>query len=690
MRKWALFLVLFSGVLASTVQAQVGGGTVIASNSFEGVETWAFTNSGSAGSGATNVIGLPTDVPTNARIRTGSFSWQNRGLGSPATASNILTFSSIDISTFTNRQVVLRVASISTNSVNGAEQSDHVFVYVALDGAAFSAVPDIRLHGAGGNNARWGFDATNYIKVAVGGTASNNAPQTGTSSNNYASLGIDLPNTATSVAVRVITRNNDQAEVWAIDDVEIHANAPGWVGPVASSPEVIITTANTAVPFSTNSYDIAGTANANTVGELAWTNSLTGASGTIPVAANWTIPNIALGQGVNNITVSGTNSTGSSAQDTVAITRQTLNVSFTSSGSDVSETSGSYTVTVFKSLSEGDVTGTISVGGSALQGTDFTIDTTNFVMNGATTSATFVITIIDNLDFGPGYTVLLAIDSAIGGTIISPSSFTLTIGDNDQPAEGIAAFRFNVTPYLEVSTRDANITVSNMSLSSGGTIEVNQQTGTDFPFEPFIQETGGWTANNQAAAKAFQFNIAPNSGYKVSVTGFSFRAYSTGAGPSALGFDISGGAATFSMNITNDVLQEVSAGISGVVDMTNSFNILIQGWTNGTRSTSGGGVLRLDDVVVFGTVTTTGGGGGETFLDEYDADNISITAGTVSVTVNITSNGVPYSLLFTTNLLAAPTPTGTADTEVATGGPVTLQDSSTAEPYKFYWIRTND
>jgi hypothetical protein len=77
-------------------------------------------------------------------------------------------------------------------------------------------------------------------------------------------------------------------------------------------------------------------------------------------------------------------------------------------------------------------------------------------------------------------------------------------------------------------------------------------------------------------------------------------------------------------------------------------------------------------------------------LDEYDVENFTLVPGLVSVTVNVTSNGVPYSLLFTTNLLTAPVPTGTADTEVATGGPVTLQDASTAEPAKFYWIRTND
>jgi len=552
---------------------------------------------------------------------------------------------------------------------------------VTNNGANFSVTNisyEFRVTGAGPSAIGLAINGTNlYSQDAIGDlTQLVNIPITG--NENLASAFIQFQGWTNG------SRATAGSGAYRLDTILIQ----GIVDTPAGSPEVIITTANDSVAFSTNTYDVSGTANANTVGELTWTNTLAGIGGTIPAAATWTIPGIALAQGANVITVTGTNNAGLSSQDSVTITRGFLNVAFTSAGDDVSETSGSYTVTVFKSLAEGGVTGSVSIGGSAIEGVNYTIDTTNFVMNGATTSATFVITITDNFDFGPGYTVLLTLANVSGGAIVAPNSFTLTIGDNDQPAEGIAAFRFNVVPYLQVSTQDPNITVSNMSLSSG-TIEVNQQTGTNFPFEPFIAETGGWTADSQATAKSFQFNIEPAAGFKVTVTGFSFRAYATAAGPSALGFDISGGAATFSMNMTNDTLQEISAGVTGVADMTNAFNILIQGWTNGTRATSGGGVLRLDDVVIFGLVESVGGGG-ETFLDEYEIDAITVVPNNVSITVNITSNGVPYTLLYTTNLLTAPTPIGTADTEVATGGPVTLQDSSTAEPHKFYWIRTND
>ncbi|HMP71934.1 MAG TPA: carbohydrate-binding protein [Kiritimatiellia bacterium] len=47
---------------------------------------------------------------------------------------------------------------------------------------------------------------------------------------------------------------------------------------------------------------------ASMVGHLTWTNTLTRQSGLIPVATNWSIPNIALSNGANLIRVKGTNS----------------------------------------------------------------------------------------------------------------------------------------------------------------------------------------------------------------------------------------------------------------------------------------------------------------------------------------------------------------------------------------------
>lgn len=63
-----------------------------------------------------------------------------------------------------------------------------------------------------------------------------------------------------------------------------------------------------AVANSIATYDLQGVAD-GMAGTLAWTNSLTGAAGTLPAAATWSIPGIALGVGGNEIIVSGSNTT---------------------------------------------------------------------------------------------------------------------------------------------------------------------------------------------------------------------------------------------------------------------------------------------------------------------------------------------------------------------------------------------
>jgi hypothetical protein len=207
-------------------------------------------------------------------------------------------------------------------------------------------------------------------------------------------------------------------------------------GTSANAPDVEVTPINTTVPFETATYDVDGTANTNVVGQLTWTNSLTGGSATIPVAANWNIPGIALGVGTNVITVSGTNNSGLADADSVTVIRlpaPLTNVVFASAAQSVQEVAAVVTVTVFKTVADGNVSGELALSGSASETLDFTISSTNFTMNGATTSATVQITILDDGDFELAETVVLTLANVIGGTIGSPSVFTLTINPNDAP-----------------------------------------------------------------------------------------------------------------------------------------------------------------------------------------------------------------------------------------------------------------
>ncbi|VGO18712.1 hypothetical protein [Pontiella sulfatireligans] len=94
--------------------------------------------------------------------------------------------------------------------------------------------------------------------------------------------------------------------------------------PSDNPPEVIITTPDAKVLPAVPTYDISGTANANVVGNLVWSNAWNGAFGTIPAAASWTITSVPLDEGVNTIAVSGTNSTGTASKKIVEIIRQEI------------------------------------------------------------------------------------------------------------------------------------------------------------------------------------------------------------------------------------------------------------------------------------------------------------------------------------------------------------------------------
>ncbi|MDY0145084.1 MAG: autotransporter-associated beta strand repeat-containing protein [Kiritimatiellia bacterium] len=155
-----------------------------------------------------------TDSPASARIRTGEYSWQRvRGQAE-------LILAQATIAGYSSRTVEVHVASISTNKTNGAEITDQVKIYAALDGAAFGTEPDITISGAAGSNARWGFDATGVVATVIGTPVAVAAPQAGgPNENNYATARISIPDSANTLALKIVVINNAAAEVWAIDDV---------------------------------------------------------------------------------------------------------------------------------------------------------------------------------------------------------------------------------------------------------------------------------------------------------------------------------------------------------------------------------------------------------------------------------------------------------------------------------------
>ncbi|MDZ7880321.1 MAG: autotransporter-associated beta strand repeat-containing protein [Saprospiraceae bacterium] len=165
----------------------------------------------------------------------------------------------------------------------------------------------------------------------------------------------------------------------------------------------------------------------------------------------------------------------------------------------------------------------------------------------------------------------------------------------------VAHFNFPATNPLVDSAKTPNVIVSNMSLSAG-TLKTNVTTGTYFPNEPYIQASGGWTTTTQTPAKNFNFTITAASGYIFSITNISFRAYATSSGPSVCGVSV-GSTPLFNTNMPSAKILVVNQAVTGQTGLTKAL-VKIQGWKNNSRTTTGGGIFRLDDVIVTGILTT--------------------------------------------------------------------------------------
>ncbi|NJO87781.1 MAG: hypothetical protein HC831_01615 [Chloroflexia bacterium] len=200
----------------------------------------------------------------------------------------------------------------------------------------------------------------------------------------------------------------------------------------------------------------------------------------------------------------------------------------------------------------------------------------------------------------------------------------------------IVTFNFNTDPYLQVSSNHVNITVSDIALSSG-TISTNVTTGTYFTDEPYIDEAGGWALLSQTDAKYFYITITANSGYTFDITNISFEAYATTAGPSAIGFAIDN-SNLFSQDMPDASLVSINALVTGQTGLS-SATVKVQGWDNTSRSTTGTGNYRIDNLIIQGAVNP---------IPTNDTDS-EITNGSASEPSTIPSiqndNANPYLVL---------------------------------------------
>jgi len=164
-------------------------------------------------SGGGNISTTPgvSDVPANQRIYNGARSWQVRN------ANVTLNMGAADIQDWSGITLSARLSSTSTTAFGGADANDSVAFYVSLNGGPFPLDPDVRVNG--NSNGRWGYGAA-QIATGVAGTPVN---YTGNLAGNfYSQVRITIPDGTSSVALRIVARNNDNTEIWNIDDVQIN------------------------------------------------------------------------------------------------------------------------------------------------------------------------------------------------------------------------------------------------------------------------------------------------------------------------------------------------------------------------------------------------------------------------------------------------------------------------------------
>ncbi len=175
---------------------------------------------------ATPTLTLTEILPGTYETGTGIYPASNkyvspvRGYGiSNGTAE--INLGAVDASAYFSATVKLHLASFSTTSGNGADGTDTVVVSISTDGGTTFS-DEIRITGS--SNRKWDFNASGVATVAYDGDnvfTSFTSPNGATGIANLEVTGV--PNSA-NIVVKVTMLNNNVAELWVIDDVEVFGN----------------------------------------------------------------------------------------------------------------------------------------------------------------------------------------------------------------------------------------------------------------------------------------------------------------------------------------------------------------------------------------------------------------------------------------------------------------------------------
>ncbi len=170
-------------------------------------------------------------------------------------------------------------------------------------------------------------------------------------------------------------------------------------------------------------------------------------------------------------------------------------------------------------------------------------------------------------------------------------------------ADRVLAFYTFSGSTPQAQAHRTTISPSDMSISSGN-FSFNWVAGQADEWnafgveDPYIQASGSWNSDNPQEARRFEFQLEADPGWYMTITGVTFVARATPQGPSAISLALDGDT-IFTHDMPEDETLQIHATVEDYDDIE-TVSIWIQGWTNGTRNTTGGGALRIADVLVTG------------------------------------------------------------------------------------------
>lgn len=209
-----------------------------------------------------STTGTPSVTGGNAFAATADSGASARFLGARSlqviNGSASVTFSNINTATYDDVELSLRLASLSVNATDGADNTDRVTIAISTNGGTTWS-NEIEI--AGNTDAKWSFVSGTGTAAAIydGNNLATSfvAGATGFLTNNgYSTISLSGLPKSTTFAMRVTLVNNSANEIWALDNVKLFGrrylsttwNGGGWTpsAPAANIKSIIAGNYNTA------------------------------------------------------------------------------------------------------------------------------------------------------------------------------------------------------------------------------------------------------------------------------------------------------------------------------------------------------------------------------------------------------------------------------------------------------------